>query len=150
MKAVIAFAVIAVIAAGAAGYFGWQKDRELRAANAELARVRTALDKSAADLRASQEALAVLGRELESQKVAIEQLRGEVVAARIFLEAEKAIGVRLRLELDTAKQLLAMSRGRGLPAAQTFAPPMLVRDPQPMVIRAGPAGSAFGNAQPAR
>ncbi len=139
--------LVAVLAVLAAGGFAWQKAKALEETAAELARANSELEKAKADARAMSADAAAARKELTEQKMAADQLRADLLTAQSFLVAEKAIGARLREELVKTKEQLAMaSRQRAVQAA----PAARTLDVRPMVIRAGPSGSAIGAGAPAR
>ena len=84
--------------------------------------------------------------------MALNQLQAEMVNARAFIDAERAVSARLRAELVKMKEEYATALRTGRSAqSKTAAPagPMLIRQPQqPMVIRAVPGGASVQRAAP--
>ena len=155
MKSTVA-AVVLAIATIAAGGFAWQTRQSLEETKAALAGTTSQLDKSKADLKALQEEAATLRKQATEQKMAAEQLRADLNAARLFMEAERLTTARLREDLAKA-----MARGSpGARPAAAFSPgqfppgmvPMLAPQRQPMEVRIAPGGgaTAVGAPMPAR
>ena len=99
---------IALVAAAAGATYAWQKNSELEKTKRELAGAVSGLEKAKADALAAKEASNALRKELADQKTEVEQLRSQMTAASAFLEAEKAVSVRLRQDLDMANAKLAL------------------------------------------
>jgi Flp pilus assembly protein CpaB len=103
----IVVAVVAALAAVAAGGFAsyqYQAHFETRTA---LARAHAELQKSATDLKVAQDDLIALRRQFSEQEMALNQLQAEMVNARAFVDAERAVSARLRGELAKMKEPLA-------------------------------------------
>ena len=145
--------VVALAAALAAGGFAWQKHKELNEARAESMAQQVQLAKSRADLAKMGAEVEVLKKNVAEQKMEADKLRAELTTAQAFLEAEKALGLRLREDLAKAKeQLASASRARpaqAAPARTTQPQPMVIQAPV-TVIRAAPAGRAVGAGSPAQ
>jgi peptidoglycan hydrolase CwlO-like protein len=152
MKAMAVVAILAGVAAAAAGAYAWMQHQDLAQTKAALNGANSELQKTRSDLTATQAELVALRKEFSEQQMALNQLQAEMANARAFVEAEKAISARLRAELVKMKEQFAtaLRAGRGAPSRNTPAPPMLVREPQqPMVIRAVPGGASVQRANPA-
>jgi hypothetical protein len=85
--------------------------------------------------------------------MALNQLQAEMVNARAFVDAERAVSARLRQELGKMKEefAAALRAGRSAQSRNTGpAAPMLIRQPQqPMVIRQAPGGASLQRSAPA-
>lgn len=148
----MALAAVFAVGAAAAGFLAWQAGSDLGRARSDLSSAKAGLDQARTELAAARKETAALSKEMSEQKIVVDQLRAERETARTFLEAEQAIGARLRADLALAKEQLAVL-ARNRPGGASFPLPVLIR-PQPMVIKAAPSqGSAVGNpvaAQPAQ
>jgi septal ring factor EnvC (AmiA/AmiB activator) len=151
MKLIIV-AVVAGLAAVAAGGFAWHQQQAHLETRTALARAQAELQKSTADLKAAQDDLIALRRRFSEQEMALNQLQAEMVNARAFVDAERAISARLRGDLAKMKEEYATALRTGRSAqSRNAAPaaPMLIRQPQqPMVIRAVPGGASVQRANP--
>jgi len=130
-RTTILIAVLAVAAAGAVAFGAWQYQQHaqtraaLRAANADLQKARV-------DLKTTQDELIALQKRHSEQELALQQLQAEMATARAFVEAEKAVGARLRDDLakqreDSAAALdkaRASQSGRLAPPSVIDAPPV--------------------------
>lgn len=153
MKLVVV-AVVAGIAAVAAGGFAWQQHQAHLETRVALTSANSELQKSRSDLKTTQAELVALRKEFSEQQMALNQLQAEMANARAFVEAEKAISARVRAELAKMKEeyATALRAGRSAQSRNT-APvaPMLIREPQrPMVIRQAPGGASVGAPAAAR
>jgi septal ring factor EnvC (AmiA/AmiB activator) len=110
----IVIAVVAALAAVAAGGFAWQYQAHFET-RTSLAKTQAERQKSATDLKAAQDELIALRRQFSEQEMALNQLQAEMVNARAFVDAERAVGVRLRGEL-------AKMKGQGVTAPRAAAP----------------------------
>ena len=135
MRIIAALLALATVAAAA---LAWHENQELATTRAELAAANGQLQQARAELQAGQNELAGLRKEALAAKLAMEQMQADVTSARSFLEAEKAVGARLRDDLAKAKA-----------QPPRFGPPTAV-SPRPTTIRAAPAGTAVGAGAPAR
>ena len=149
----IVVAVVAGLAAVAAGGFAWHQYQAHLETRTSLARAQAELQKSTTDLKAAQDELIALRRQFSEQEMALNQLQAEMVNARAFIDAERAVSARLRAELVKMKEEYATALRAGRSAqSRNPAPaaPMLIRQPQqPMVIRAVPGGASVQRANPA-
>lgn len=123
----VAMAAVCTIAALAAAGFAWQRHEALAATEVELTRINAELQKASTDLRSKSAELEALRKQAAEQEMALGQLQAELAAAKSFVEAEKAVAVRLREELANAKE----TKGRTV-------------QPRPTALRAAPAGRAAG------
>lgn len=152
----VALTVIALTAAAAGATYAWQKNSELEKTKRELAGAVTGLEKAKADALSAKEAANALRKEMADQKAAVDQLRSEMAAASSFLEAEKAVGARLRQELSMANEKLALLTnrrpGRDAQSIQGLSPilPMTIQSaPMRVIAIPAPAPQSRGVAQPA-
>jgi hypothetical protein len=149
----IVVAVVAALAAVAAGGFAWQQYQAHLETRTALARAQAELQKTTTGLKTTQDELIALRRQFSEQEMALNQLQAEMVNARAFVDAERAISARLRGELAKMKEeyATALRTGRSAQSRNTGpAAPMLIREPQqPMVIRAVPGGASVQRANPA-
>ena len=99
----IVVAVVAALAAVAAGGFAWQYQAHFET-RTSLAKAQAERQKSTTDLKAAQDELIALRRQFSEQEMALNQLQAEMVNARAFVDAEKAISARLRGELAKMKE----------------------------------------------
>ena len=140
---------VVVLAGAAGGFYVWHEHRQLAQAQHELADAKSALDKATAQARAAQADAVAARKELDEQKVALDQLKREHDAAAVFLEAEKAHSARLQAELTTAREQLAAVRSRSAPYGQpAVARPTLAPQPVPTPVL-GNRGSSRGAARAA-
>ena len=103
----IVVAVVAVLAVVAAGGFAWHQYQAHLETRTALARAQAELQKSTADLKAAQNDLIALRRQFSEHEMALHQLQAEMVNARAFVDAERAVSARLRGELAKMKEQLA-------------------------------------------
>lgn len=134
MKIIAAILALAAVAAAA---LAWHEHQELATTRAELSAASGQLQRGRAELQAVQNELVGLRKEALAAKLAMEQMQADLTTARSFLDAEKAMGARLRDDLAKAK------------AQPRFVAPTAVSS-RPTTVRAGPAGSAVGAGAPAR
>ena len=106
MKLVVV-AVVAALAAVAAGGFAWHQYQAHFETRTALARAQAELQKTTSDLKTRQDELIALRRQFSQQEMALNQLQAEMVNARAFVDAERAVGARLRGELAKMKEQLA-------------------------------------------
>ena len=134
MKIIAAILALAAVAAAA---LAWHEHQELATTRAELSAASGQLQRGRAELQAVQNELVGLRKEALAAKLAMDQMQADLTTARSFLDAEKAMGARLRDDLAKAK------------AQPRFVAPTAVTS-RPTTVRAGPAGSAVGAGAPAR
>ena len=103
----IVVAVAAALAAVAAGGFAWHQYQAHFETRTSLARAQAERQKSSTDFKAAQDELIALRRQFSEQEMALNQLQAEMVNARAFVDAERAISARLRGELAKMKEQLA-------------------------------------------
>jgi septal ring factor EnvC (AmiA/AmiB activator) len=148
----IAVAIAAVIAAVAGAGFAWQRNQALEKTKAELASTNSQMQKAKDDMLAMRVETEALRKEFAEQKLAAERSRADLASAQSYLDAEKAVGARLREELlKTKEQLASAGRPRSAQAAQVNpgAPTVRMVPTQPMVIkRSDPSGKAAIQASP--
>ena len=149
----IVVAVVAALAAVAAGGFAWHQYQAHFETRTALARAQAELQKATTDLKTRQDELIALRRQFSEQEMALNQLQAEMVNARAFIDAERAVSARLRAELVTRKEEYATALRAGRSAQSrnpALAAPVLIRQPQqPMVIRQAPGGGGAQQAAPA-
>jgi uncharacterized protein HemX len=100
----IVVAVLAALAVVGAGGFAWHQYQAHFETRTLLARAQAERQKSTTDLKAAQDELVALRRQFSEQEMALNQLQAEMVNARAFVDAEKAISARLRGELAKMKE----------------------------------------------
>jgi septal ring factor EnvC (AmiA/AmiB activator) len=149
MKPMVLAVLAAVVVLLAAG-FAWQQHQAHLETKAALASARAELEKTTTDLRTTRDQLIVLRKEFSEQQLALNQLQAEMVSARAFVEAEKAVSARLREDLGKVKEEYAAALRAGRAMQVRPATPSLLAPPQPMVIQAGPRGSAVSAPMQAR
>jgi uncharacterized protein (DUF3084 family) len=122
-------AVIALAVVGAAGFFGWTKMSEADRLRSELANTRSERDKARADLKKAAQDVANASKEAKELKVMTERLTAERDSVRASMENEQATGVRLRAELQLAKDQVSYLSARsskdivrGMPRTPTSTP----------------------------
>jgi hypothetical protein len=149
MKLIVVAALAALAAVAAAG-FAWQQHQAHLETRAALASAQSELQKTSTDLKTTQDELVAVRKQFSEQQLALNQLQAEMVNARAFVEAEKAVSARLREELAKVKEeyASALRAGRALHARP--AAPTLLTPNRPMVIQAGPRGSAISAPMQAR
>ena len=92
--------------------------------------MKSELGRAKADLAAATKETLDLRKELTELKLTADQLRVEATSAKAILETEKAIGLRLRTDLDFAREQIAYLdrfRPAGVPPAPTLRPQPLPR-----------------------
>ena len=146
----IVVAVLAALAAVAAAGFAWQQHQAHLETKTALASAQSELHKTRTDLKTTQDELVALRRQFSEQQIALTQLQGEMVNARAFMEAEKAVSARVREELAKmkAEYAAALRTGRALQVRPVA--PTLFTPARPPVVQAGPRGSAIGAPMQAR
>lgn len=105
-------AALAVVAALGAGFFGWRSMAQLGDLQSELNATKSGLEKARGDLRKATQDLAVATKDVTNLKVAADRLTMERDAVRATIENEQATGVRLRAELDLAKDQISYLSAR--------------------------------------
>ena len=142
-------AIAAIAAALGIGYFAWQTHGALQEARVEARSAKAQLTQAQADLRKAHGEMEAARNEASAAKLAADQARAEANSNRVFLDAERAMNLKLREDMAMLQQRLATA-GRSAPPTPALAlPPMLVR-PQPVGVRALPAPAPQSAAQPAR
>lgn len=109
-------AVVAILGAGAGGFFAWQQANEASKAQIELAGMKAGFDKARNELRKAQQDLNALTKDLTELKIASDHMRAERDAVRAVLETEQAVGVRLRAETALAKEQVSYLSARSSPS----------------------------------
>src|SRR5262245_15842724 len=97
-------------------------------AQRELAVAGKAGERGQAELAAAKNEIIALRKEMLEQKAALEQARSDLAMAGSILDAEKAVGARLRQEMIVLRgELNSMRRasGRPVPADQLSRPPLI-------------------------
>ena len=112
VSVVILVAVLAVIAAAGAGFFAWRNMAQLDQLQSELNATRSGLDKARGDLKKAAQDLAAASKDAKDLKVAADRLTMERDAVRATIENEQASGVRLRAELELAKDQISYLSAR--------------------------------------
>ena len=119
-------AALAVVAALGAGFFAWRSMAQLGDLQSELNATRSGLDKARGDLRKATQELAAASKDATNLKVAADRLTMEREAVRATIENEQAAGVRLRAELELAKDQISYLSARstkeivrGMPKSST-------------------------------
>jgi hypothetical protein len=117
----IVVAAVAALAAVAAGGFAWHEYQAHLETRTALARAQAELQKTATDLKTTQDDLIALRRQFSEQEMALNQLQAEMVNARAFVDAERAVSARLRADLAKMKEESATARraGRGAQSRNT-------------------------------
>ena len=103
MKTTLIMAALAIAAAGA-GAYGWLQHQEHAQTRSALSAASSELQKSRAELKTAVDELSALRKQLSEQQMALNQLQAETTNARAFVEAEKAVSVRLRQEIAKMKE----------------------------------------------
>ncbi len=137
LKMIVGAVLLAVAAVGGAA-FGWmqysnhaQTRTALRNANADLQKTRT-------DLKSTQDELIALRKRYSEQELALQQLQAEMATARAFVEAEKAVGARLRDDLAKQKEESAAALDKARASqSNRLAPPSVVDAPPVQSRRRG-------------
>jgi uncharacterized protein HemX len=128
----IVVAVVGALAAVAAGGFAWHQQQAHLETRTALARTQADLQKTTTDLKTAQGELIALRRQFSEQEMALNQLQAEMVNARAFVDAERAVSARLRGDLAKMKEeyATALRTGRSAPSRKAApAAPMLIRQP---------------------
>jgi uncharacterized protein (DUF3084 family) len=105
-------AALAVVAALGAGFFAWRSMAQLGELQSELSATKSGLDKARGDLKKATQDLAAATKEATNLKVATDRLTMERDAVRATIENEQATGVRLRAELELAKDQISYLSAR--------------------------------------
>jgi septal ring factor EnvC (AmiA/AmiB activator) len=140
-RTIILMAVLALAAVGAVAFGGLQYQEHaqtrsaLRAANADLQKTRS-------DLKSAQDELISLRKRYSEQELALQQLQAEMATARAFVEAEKAVGARLRDELAKQKEESAAALDKARTPQNRLAPPSVLDAPPVQGRRRGAQPSA--------
>lgn len=143
-------AIASIAAALGIGYFAWQTHGALQETRVEVRSVKAQLTQAQAELRKAHTEMEAARQEASSAKLAADQLRVEANSNRVFLDAERAMNLKLREDMAMLQQrLLSGGRGAPPPSPALALPPMLVR-PQPVGVRALPTPVPQSAAQPAR
>lgn len=112
ISVVMVVALLAVLVAAGAGFFAWRNTAQIGQLQSELATTKTSLDKARAELRKTTQELAVASKEAKDLKVVTDRLILERDAVRVSMENEQAAGVRLRAELELAKDQISYFSAR--------------------------------------
>ena len=134
-RTITLIAVLAVAAVGAVAFGAWQYQQHaqtraaLRAANADLQKARS-------DLKSTQDELISLHKRYAEQELALQQLQAEMATARAFVEAEKAVGARLRDDLAKQKEDSAAALDKARASQSRGGPPSVIDAPNPGTGRA--------------
>jgi uncharacterized protein (DUF3084 family) len=112
VSVVAVVAVVAVLVAGAAGFFAWRSTSQLDYLQSELNAAHSGLDKARTDLKKASQDLAVASKEAKDLKLMTERLTAERDGVRTSMENEQATGVRLRAELELAKDQISYLSAR--------------------------------------
>ena len=135
-KMIVGAALLAVVAAGGAA-FGWMQYHDHAQTRTALKNSNTDLQKTRTDLKSTQDELIALRKRYSEQELALQQLQAEMATARAFVEAEKAVGARLRDDLAKQKEesAAALDKARASQSGR-LAPPSVIDAPQPGTGRA--------------
>ena len=104
--------ILAIVVAGGAGIFAWQKMSDSDRFQAEARTLRGELEKARADLRKATADAANATKEASQLKIASERLTAERDAVRNTMAAEQATGEQLRAELALAKNQVSYLSAR--------------------------------------
>jgi hypothetical protein len=122
--------ILAIVVAGGAGIFAWQKMADSDRYQAEARTLRGELEKARADLRKATADAANATKEASQLKIASERLTAERDAVRNSMAAEQATGEQLRAELALAKNQVSYLSARtskdivrGMPTAPVSVKP---------------------------
>jgi septal ring factor EnvC (AmiA/AmiB activator) len=101
--------VAAVLGLGvlAGAGLAWERHQAATQARAELAGLRADLGRAQLELRRMGEERDKLHRESTEHKLQLQQLQAEMVNAKSFVEAEKAVSARLRDDIVKLKEAFA-------------------------------------------
>lgn len=112
VSAVAVVLILAIVVAGGAGIFAWQKMSDSDRFQAEARTLRGELDKARADLRKATQDAASASKEASQLKIASAQLTAERDAVRNSMANEQAAGEQLRAELALAKNQVSYLTAR--------------------------------------
>ena len=125
MKIMLGVALAIAVGAGAlAAYLFNEHARAQR----ELAIAGKAGERTQAELAAAKNEIIALRKEMLEQKTALDQARSDLAMAGSILEAEKAVGARLRLEMIALRDQVNATRrasGKPVPVEQLSRPPLI-------------------------
>ena len=128
VSAVAVVLILAIVIAGGAGIFAWQKMSDSDRFQSEARTLRGELEKARADLRKATADAANATKEASQLKIASAQLTAERDAVRNTMATEQATGEQLRAELALAKNQVSYLTARtskdvvrGMPTAPTSA-----------------------------
>jgi septal ring factor EnvC (AmiA/AmiB activator) len=96
-------AVLAVAAAAGAGFLAWRSTTQLDRVQNDLSATQSNLEKARSEVRKVQQELATASNQAKELKVVADRLTAERDGVRASIENEQATGVRLRAELELAK-----------------------------------------------
>jgi chromosome segregation ATPase len=126
ISVVILVAALAGVIAVGAGFFAWRSTAQLDNVQTDLNATKANLDKARAEVRRISQELAAASKDATNLKVAADRLTIERDAVRVAMENEQSTGVRLRSELELAKEQVSYlaSRStkeivRGMPKSPT-------------------------------
>ena len=103
VSAVAVVAAVAVLAVGGAGFFAWRSTTQLDRVQNDLSATQSNLEKTRSEVRKTQQELATVSNQAKELKVVADRLTAERDSVRAAIENEQATGVRLRAELELAK-----------------------------------------------
>ena len=112
ISVVIVVAALAVLVAVGAGFFAWRNAAQLDNLQTDLNATKSNLDKARAELRKVSQELATASKDATNLKVAADRLTIERDAVRVAMENEQSTGVRLRSELELAKEQVSYLASR--------------------------------------
>jgi septal ring factor EnvC (AmiA/AmiB activator) len=112
ISVVLLVAVLAGVAAAGAGFFAWRSMAQLDQLQSELNATKSGLDKARGELKKATQDLAAATKDATNLKVAADRLTMERDAVRATIENEQAAGVRLRAELELAKDQISYLSAR--------------------------------------
>ena|SRR5688572_14930442 len=96
-------AVLAVAAAAGAGFLAWRSTTQLDRVQNDLSATQSNLEKARSEVRKVQQELATASNQAKELKVVADRLTAERDGVRASIENQQATGVRLRAELELAK-----------------------------------------------
>jgi hypothetical protein len=105
-------AAVAVLAVGGAGFLAWQSMQQADSLRSELNKTESDFAKARAALRQAGQDLAVASKEAKDLKVVVDRLTAERDTVRVSMENEQATGVRLRAELELAREQVSYLASR--------------------------------------
>lgn len=130
VSAVAVVLILAIVVAGGAGIFAWQKMSDSDRFQSEARTLRGELEKARADLRKATADAANATKEASQLKIASERLTAERDAVRNTMATEQATGEQLRAELALAKNQVSYLTARtskdvvrGMPTAPSSVKP---------------------------